>query len=177
MKKYAIALSALSLAVLSGTASASKGDIYFLGAVSDATCDLGVSVGGVVNNTIQLGTTQVNTESTPVKFELKPVNPTAGGCDSLDNTNNVHITFGAYGLSNEGLPSQSGQATDAYVKVFSENSSEAADNNIHIKQGSETRKFKGDVIKSDGAKFKASLMGGAEKGDYHSALAFAVTYM
>ncbi|HFW5422436.1 TPA: fimbrial protein [Salmonella enterica subsp. enterica serovar Wandsworth] len=179
MKKYAIALSAsaLSLALLSGTASASKGDIYFIGAVSDTTCDLEVSVGGMVNNTIQLGVTSVNTEGGDVSFALKPVNPSAGSCASLDNTKNVHITFGSYGLTDEGLPSQNGEAKDAFVKVYSENSSEASDDSIHIKKGSETRKFKGDVIKTEGAKFRALLKGGSQKGDYHSALAFAVTYM
>ncbi|EBW6364251.1 hypothetical protein DPU24_26405 [Salmonella enterica subsp. enterica serovar Oranienburg] len=179
MKKYAIALSAsaLSLALLSGTASASKGDIYFIGAVTDATCDLGVTSGGVVNSTIQLGITSVNTESTPVKFELKPVNPSAQGCVDLEQANEVRISFGAHGLNSDGLPSQSGGATDAYVKVLSLNSSEAADNSIPIKQGSETRKFTGDKIKSDGAQFQASLMGGSQKGDYHSALAFTVVYM
>ncbi|EGB0328382.1 TPA: fimbrial protein PefA [Salmonella enterica subsp. enterica serovar Poona] len=177
MKKYAIALSALSLALLSGTASASKGDIHFVGAVSDSTCDLGVTVGGVVSNTIQLGTTSVNSEGTAVDFDLKPKDATQGGCASLAATNEVVISFGAHGLSDEGLPAQSGLAKDAYVTIYSKNASETATNSVAIKKGNESRKFKGDVIKDTGAQFKASLVGKTMKGDYQSAVAFVVTYM
>ncbi|ECF0162545.1 fimbrial protein PefA [Salmonella enterica] len=174
MKKYAVALSALSLAFLSGTATASKGEVRFLGAVTDTTCDVSVSVGGSVNNMIQLGTTTLNNSGSPVDFTLKANKTTS--CNSLQDNAPVNITFSGP-LTSNGLGIQSGLATDAYVEVKSKNSSTSTDNNIAIKQGSDTRTFKGSDIKGNGATFSAKIVGINEKGDFQSSLAFVVAYM
>lgn len=40
MKKNLLAVSALALAVMSGSALAASGDVQFLGVVTDTTCDV-----------------------------------------------------------------------------------------------------------------------------------------
>lgn len=176
MKKL-LALSALSLALLSGTATASSGDIRFVGAVTDVTCNLVPSINGSVNNVVQLGTASLTTPATPVDFSLK--SDGAGDCATLADDRVVNITF-AGALTDAGLASQSGLAADAYVEIKSKNSSEAAANSLPVTRGSDTRKFTGNLFKTstaDGAQFQAQLVGQTQMGDYQSAIAFVVAYM
>lgn len=174
MKKL-LALSALTLALISGTATASNGEVRFIGAVTDVTCDLVPSVDGNVSNLIQLGTAAVNGDATPVNFSLKSGGD--AGCAALTDTDVVKISF-AGELTDAGLGAQSGLATDAYVTILSKNA--AADNTAIISKGSDTREFAGDLFKDAnavGAQFEATLHGQSEAGDYQSALAFVVAYM
>lgn len=176
MKKL-FALSALSLALLSGTATASTGDIRFVGAVTDVTCNLVPSVNGAVNNVVMLGIASLDTPSAPVDFSLK--SDGLGDCGTLADAGVVNITFGGT-LTDQGLANQSGLATDAYVEIMSKNSSEAADNAIAVTNGSNTRKFTGNLFKSSadaGAQFQAQLVGQTQVGDYQSAISFVVAYM
>lgn len=174
MKKL-LALSALSLALLSGTATASSGDIRFVGAVTDVTCNLVPSVGGSVNNLIQLGTASKTIPATPVDFSLK--SDGKDDCSTIADDRVVNITF-VGPLTDAGLASQSGLAADAYVAITSPNATE--DKTTVISKGSDTRKFTGNLFKTStaaGAQFKAQLHGQTQVGDYQSAIAYVVAYM
>lgn len=176
MKKLLV-LSALSLALLSGTATASSGDIRFVGAVTDVTCNLVPSINGSVNNVVQLGTASLTTPATPVDFSLK--SDGADDCATLADDRVVNITF-VGSLTDAGLASQSGLATDAYVEITSKNSSVSADDAIPVTRSSDTRKFTGNLFKTsaaDGAQFQAQLHGQTQVGDYQSAIAYVVAYM
>lgn len=176
MKKL-FSLSVLSLALLSGNALAGNGEIRFIGAVTDVTCNLVPSVGGSVNNTIQLGTASLTTPATAVDFSLK--SDMAADCSALQDDDVVSIAFMGP-LNDAGLANQSGLATDAIVEIKSVNATAAADNTVVIKQGSDKRAFKGSLFSTAGAagaQFTAQLVGKTEQGDYQSALAFAVSYL
>lgn len=172
MKKTLI-LSALSLALLSGAASAAN-EVRFLGAVTDTTCSLAPSVGGSVNSLVNLGTAGTNASAAPVEFALKA--GTEAGCTALVAGDMVHITFSGP-LDAAGLKAQAGTATDAIVEIKALN--EQSNNANIITSGSDTRVFTGDKFTdstAEGAKYSATLVGKTLPGDYQSALAFAVTY-
>lgn len=176
MKKL-FSLSVLSLVLLSGNALAGNGEIRFVGAVTDVTCNLVPSVGGSVNNTIQLGTASLTTPATAVNFSLK--SDMAADCSTLQDDDVVSIAFMGP-LNDAGLANQSGLATDAIVEIKSVNATAAADNAAIIKQGSDKRAFKGELFSTAGAagaQFTAQLKGKTLQGDYQSAIAFAVSYL
>lgn len=176
MKKL-FSLSVLSLALLSGNALAANGEIRFIGAVTDVTCNLVPSVGGSVNNTIQLGTASLTTPADAVNFSLK--SDMLADCSALQDDDVVNIAFMGP-LNDTGLANQSGLATDAFVEIKSVNATATADNANIIKQGSDKRAFKGSLFSTAGAagaQFTAQLKGKTQQGDYQSALAFVVAYM
>lgn len=174
MKSIA-ALCGLSLAVISSSTVAASGDIRFVGAVTDVTCNVQPSVNGAVNNMVQLGTASLTTPATAVDFSLKSTGD--AGCTSLVSSDVVRIIFSGP-LNMSGLINQSGSATGAMVKIKSVNAS--ADNSVDISQTSTSRSFPGSLFNSttaDGAKFTAQLVGGSAAGDYQSAVAFVVAYL
>lgn len=177
MKKL-FSLSALSLVLLSGNALAANGEIRFVGAVTNVTCNVVPSVNGSTNNVVQLGTASLSTPATAVNFSLK--SDGLNDCDSIEEAGNVVISF-AGSLTEDGLANQSGLATDAFVQIKSVNATETdSENSNAIKSGDDRRTFAGALFKTaaaDGAKFTAQLHGKTAKGDYQSAISFAVAYM
>lgn len=184
MKKSAIILSALSLALLSGTTSAATDDvtpqdnIRFVGAVTAVTCDLEVDVNGSVTNMVQLGTVNKNSTGKDVNFKLKPkADQDPANCDwgtGVGALTQAVIGF-AGPLDAEGLKNQltgSGVATDAYTLITAVN----GDKTTALKQGDATRTFTTADLESEGAQFTAKLQGKDEAGLYQSALAFNVYY-
>ncbi|WP_336285297.1 fimbrial protein PefA [Citrobacter arsenatis] len=170
MKKNLLAVSALALAVMSGSAMAANGEVQFLGVVTDVTCDLIPETGGAVNNLVQLGTVAKNTAGTAVDFTLK-ADGNQAGCQGLTGK----ATIGWAGpFSTTGLKAQSGLATDAWTKISTVNADTTAVQDITSSKLS--TQFDATLLTSDGAKFKAQLNGGAIVGDYQSAAAFVVAY-
>ncbi|MEG2398562.1 MAG: fimbrial protein [Citrobacter sp.] len=171
MKKNLLAVSALALAVMSGSALAANGEVQFLGVVTDTTCDLKPEAGGTVNNLVQLGTVAKNTAGPVVNFALK-ADATQAGCAALTGK----ATIGWSGpFSTTGLKAQSGVASDAWTKIDTVNADGAQVvqniNSTHLSSD-----FKADLLTIDGAKFTAQLNGGGTAGDYQSAAAFVVAY-
>ncbi|MBC6504702.1 fimbrial protein [Citrobacter freundii] len=172
MKKNLLAVSALALAVMSGSAMAAN-EVQFLGVVTDTTCDLTPSVNGSVNGLVQLGSVTKTATGTPVDFALK-ADPTAPGCGTADLQGKV-ATIGWNGPFNtDGLKPQSGTATDAVALIASKNAQTTAIQPItqsHLSAG-----FDASILTTDGAQFTAALKGGAVAGDYQSAAAYVVGY-
>ncbi|HHA7952860.1 TPA: fimbrial protein [Salmonella enterica] len=183
MKKSALAISALSLAMLSGVASATVNDanlnannVRFLGTVTDTTCNLIPYVNGSATNVVNVGTVAKGLDGTAVEFLLKPDGKNQ--CDAIVDTNTpannktAHIAFmGA--LTDTGLANQTGTAVDAYVEIVAINSTQTTD---PITQSDDVRQIAGTTLVTDGAKFTAKLKGGQTVGDYQSAIAYQVSY-
>lgn len=173
MKKQLLAVSALALAVMSGSALAANGDVQFLGVVTDTTCDVNPGVNGAVNNVVQLGTATTNGKAGLVNFSLKP-DMTQAGCQGLTDTNKVTIGWTGSFDSN-GLKAQSGAAKDAWTEIKAIN----ATTPVTITASSLSSEIAGDVFianNGQGATFTAELNGGTMPGDYQGAAAYVVAY-
>ncbi|ECC9924305.1 fimbrial protein PefA [Salmonella enterica subsp. enterica] len=173
MKKNLLAVSALALAVMSGSALAASGDVQFIGVVTDTTCDVNPGVNGSVSNLVQLGTAETGNTGPLVNFSLKP-DMTQSGCQGLTNTNAVTIGW-AGPFDANGLTAQSGTATDAWTEIKHTNATVLTT----ITASSLSSVMTGDVFIANGgqgATFTAQLNGGATAGDYQSAAAYVVAY-
>lgn len=170
MKKNLLVVSALAMAVLSGSAMAANngGEIQFVGSVTDKTCDIVTDVNGATKAAIQLGSVSVSTVGTAVPFSLKLADAT---CDLGTNTSAdftfVSPTLGATGLANNG-----GTATGAWTKLTPKNATAGTD----ISSSHQTATVLVTALKADGAKFEAVLNGGTIAGTYMSQVSFAVAY-
>ncbi|EBF0937227.1 fimbrial protein PefA [Salmonella enterica] len=187
MKKSALAISALSLALLSGAASATVNDsnldannVRFLGTVSQITCNLVPYVNGSATNVVNVGVVSVGTadaytQGAKIPFTLKPDNKNTNqdaGCPAITDTINANISFmGA--LDAKGLNNQSGTAKDSYVSIVATNADE---NTKAVVQGNNVRVVAGKALKEQGAMFTAQLFGGLTAGSYESAIAYQVQY-
>ncbi|EAA2948312.1 fimbrial protein PefA [Salmonella enterica] len=181
MKKNLLAVSALALAVMSGSALAAPngGDIQFIGTVTDTTCDIVPEANGAVNSVVQLGNVATSTtaagsgsdQGAVVNFALKPK---AGSTCNPANMTNAAFAFSGP-LEVTGLAPQSGSATDAMVKLRAVNATGGAhDINKTTSVSEVTLTDLNDPAK--GAQFSAQLIGGAQAGDYRSAVAYVVSY-
>ncbi|MFB2832056.1 fimbrial protein, partial [Aeromonas jandaei] len=120
MKKLLIAAAiTISFAGAVNTASASNGDVQFIGAVTSVTCDLQPEVSGAVGATVQLGTVEASGTGSAVEFSLKTVAGQAG-CASLTGKT-ATITW-AGNLTSNGLGNTGGKANDAWVELKGVNS-------------------------------------------------------
>lgn len=180
MKKRLLTVSALALAVLSGSAMAgpNSGEVNFLGVVTDTTCDIVADSNGSVTNLIQLGTVTTSTNANNgsdkgavVDFALKPK---AGNTCTFGAATNANISFKG-NLGAAGVTNQNGTATDAMVKLTSVNANNAGD----ITSANNTAEVPvtnlADSTKA-GATFQAQLIGGVTAGDFDSTVAYVVTY-
>lgn len=182
MKKHLLTVSALALAVMSGSAlAANGGDVQFIGTVTDTTCDIVPEANGAVSNVVQLGNVATSTaaaaagdtsnQGTVVNFALKPKAGTT--CNPAGMTNASFAFAGP--LEVTGLAPQSGAATDAMVKLSAVNATGGAhDINKTQSVSQVTLTDLNDAAK--GAQFSAQLIGGAQAGDYNSAVAYVVAY-
>ncbi|EJH8995745.1 hypothetical protein NF634_002873 [Salmonella enterica] len=183
MKKSVFAMSVLSLALLSGAASANVNDsnldannVRFLGTVSQITCNLVPHVNGSATNVVNVGVVSVNSPGSEIPFSLKldgKNTDATTGCPAIQDATTANISFmGA--LNEKGLTNQTGTATDSHVEILAKNNNDAK--TTHIVQSDNMRSVAGKALKADGAKFTAKLVGGATAGSYESAIAYQVQY-
>ncbi|ECB6686736.1 hypothetical protein DSB34_23535 [Salmonella enterica subsp. enterica] len=188
MKKSVLAMSALSLALVSGVATAAVNDtnldannVRFLGSVSQITCNLVPHVNGSATNIVNVGIVPVGMAGAPssgteVPFTLKMDGKNADattGCPAIDDAVTANISFmGA--LDDKGLANQSGTASDSYVEIVAKNTSD--NKTAVLVQGDNMRSVAGDALAAEGAKFTAKLRGGTNAGSYESAIAYQVQY-
>ncbi|EMI7380130.1 hypothetical protein V6973_004075 [Salmonella enterica] len=188
MKKSVFAMSVLSLALLSGAASANVNDsnlgannVRILGTVSQITCNLVPHVNGSVTNVVNVGVVPVGSAATPsagleipfsLKIDGKNTDGTTG-CPAIKDAITANISFmGA--LNDKGLTNQSGTASDSYVEIVAKNSNDSK--TTALVQGDNVRTVAGTELVANGAQFTAKLRGGATAGSYESAIAYQVQY-
>lgn len=168
MKKLMI-VSAVTMAMATGTAMASQGDIQFFGNVTEVTCDVTPESGGRVANMVQLGTVKKGMTGESVDLVLK-ASSNGGDCAQLGGKMAVIAWNG--NLTSDGIGAQGGAAQDAYVILKPANgNSDAA-----ITSASNSAEFDAEKASTDGFKFTAQLKGGQTPGDFQTAAAYAVTY-
>lgn len=122
MKKISLILMAMSaMAVMSVQADENSGELHFVGAVSDITCNIKVLVGGVPSSFIQLGSMSADgSGATAVNFSLVSDNPVC-----LDKIS-ANVGWQSFQLTSEGLGNGSGTATGAVVKLTADNGANTA---------------------------------------------------
>lgn len=170
MKKI-FACTLIALGCMAGTAQAATGDVRFVGAVTDTTCDLVPEVSGSINNLIQLGTAAIDGKAGLKEFSLT-LNPTQEGCTALPDDKVATISWSGP-LNANGLTNQSGAATDAWVNIKTVNATGAQKD---INGTDHAADFTGAALKAKGAAFTAELNGGKVPGEFASAAAFVVAY-
>lgn len=148
MKKLAIATLVMG-AMASGAALANTGEVQFIGAVTDTTCNISPEVGGALKNTIELGTMlTTDTAGTEVAFKLVPDTK-----ECLDKTS-ASVGWQSAGFNSMGLTNMKGDATGASIKLVAVNSKVA---NTAITGNQQNIEF-GDGATAIGAfEFKAQM--------------------
>lgn len=175
MKKQFLAVSALALAVISGSALAAPQDVQFVGVVTDMTCDIKPEVNGTTGNYVQLGSVKASTTGSDIQFALKADAGTgANSCGTMAANKTATVSWiGSFDAN--GLTANSGAATDAVALIKTVNSSAAQQ--VTMTSGANEADFNAaNLTNGTGLKFTAALKGGAQKGDYISSAAFLVQY-
>lgn len=180
MKKGIIA-SVIALSMASGMAHAAgqTGEVQFIGAVTQNTCDIVPEIDGAMSkNVIDLGTVVPNTLDANLvykDFALKAKDSTQQGC--LDfNTKTATISWASAAFNPQGLGVTSGSATDAVVLMKTVNDKANAQALITSANNQDIEFNGSDLTNGVGFKFKAALKGGQVIGDFRSAAAFTVAY-
>ncbi|EIP0297783.1 fimbrial protein [Salmonella enterica] len=156
----------------SGVASANTGEVQFIGAVTDTTCNINPEVDGIMKSTIQLGTMKLDgTGAQDVHFNLVPDSK-----DCLDKTS-ASVGWQSAGFDNNGLVNMKGDATGASIELVAVNSKTANEKVTFNKQNIEF----GDGATAIGKfEFKTKLVktssGNATAGTVISSAAYAVAY-
>ncbi|EAT8962729.1 fimbrial protein [Salmonella enterica] len=175
MKKQFLAVSALALAVMSGSALAAPQDVQFVGAVTDATCNIKPEVGGTTGNYVQMGTVaKGGVQQTGIPFTLKAVPGTGNNACTLTGMSTASVSW-VGNFDSDGLKAQSGAAYDAKAIIEPVN----AKANAPITNANTTSEFDSNKLTAtnpDGLQFTAKLKGGSQAGDYVSSAAFVVAY-
>ncbi|ECN9266965.1 fimbrial protein [Salmonella enterica subsp. enterica serovar Typhimurium] len=113
MKKIIVA-SALALGLMSNVASANTGEVQFIGAVTDQTCNIYPEVDGVIKSTIDLGTMKPDGSGTKeVNFRLIP-DPSEADC--LTKTH-ASVGWQSAGFNSAGLINMKGDATGVAIEL------------------------------------------------------------
>lgn len=174
MKKQFLAVSALALAVMSGSALAAPQDVQFVGTVTDVTCDIKPEVGGTTGNYVQLGSVTAGQAGSEELFTLK-ADAGAGpnSCGALVANKTATVSW-LGGFDGTGLTAKTGTATDAHALITTVNAS--GQQVLMTSTTTEADFNAANLTNGTGLQYKAQLKGGTQLGDYISSAAFLVTY-
>lgn len=174
MKKQFLAVSALALAVMSGSALAAPQDVQFVGTVTDVTCDIKPEVGGTTGNYVQLGNVTAGQTGNAELFTLKADGGTGpGSCGTLVTNKTATVSW-IGGFNGEGLTAKTGTATDAVAIITTVNST---GQQVAMTSTTNEAEFNAaNLTNGTGLQYKAQLKGGTKLGDYISSAAFLVQY-
>lgn len=172
MKKQFLAVSALTLAVLSGSALAAPQDVQFVGVVTDVTCDIKPEVNGTTGNYVQLGSVSANGTGADTFFTLK-ADGSANNCGSAVVGKTATVSW-IGDFNGEGLTATSGAAIDAVALITTVNAT--GQSQVTVTSAGTEAAFDAANLTNAGLQYKANLKGGTEVGDYISSAAFLVQY-
>lgn len=155
MKKLILGSAILAVLGMSANAMAvpNTGTVNFVGAVSSATCEIGLQDSAGQNMTnVNLGTIASNaTGGTAINFKLVPQDQTC-----LTKTA-ASVTWTSPTLSANGLDNAAANGTNAFVNLLTTNATGVVGNQRNIKQGQTA--------------FEYSVTGGIKSFDFQAALA------
>ncbi|HBA9300925.1 TPA: hypothetical protein J1342_004588, partial [Escherichia coli] len=155
-----------------GVNAAQNGQITFLGAVTQDTCDLSPEVNGAGANQIDLGTVKIGASGTAVDFSLVKNSEPSNTCAGIIDGKTAKISFMG-NLTSQGVENQGGSATGAYAVLVAKN---AQTPNSEIKAGQDSVTFDATKLNNDGFQFSAELKPGQTAGDFRSVVSYAVAY-
>ncbi|EPB4371618.1 fimbrial protein PefA [Citrobacter freundii] len=173
MKKQFLAVSALALAVMSGSALAAPQDVQFVGTVTDVTCDIKPEVGGTTGNYVQLGNVTAGQTGSEELFTLK-ADGASNNCATTVAGKTATVSW-IGGFNGEGLTAKTGTATDAVAVITTVNAT--SQNQVVMNSTTTEAEFNAaNLTNGTGLQYKAQLKGGTKLGDYISSAAFLVQY-
>ena len=173
MKKQFLAVSALALAVMSGSALAAPQDVQFVGTVTDVTCDIKPEVNGTTGNYVQLGNVNKGQTGAEMLFALKADAGTGNVCSTAVAQKTATVSW-LGGFDGTGLTAKTGTATDAHALITTVNAS--GQQVLMTSTTTEADFNAANLTNGTGLQYKAQLKGGTQLGDYISSAAFLVTY-
>ncbi|EDT0233585.1 fimbrial protein PefA [Salmonella enterica] len=176
MKKQFLAVSALALAVMSGSALAAPQDVQFVGTVTEVTCDIKPEVNGTTGNYVQLGNVAKGVTGGAMEFALKADAGTGNGSCGATSAGKTATVSWIGGFNSEGLTSKTGTATDAVALISTVNASGLSPVVAMTSTTNEAEFNAANLSNGTGLKYKAQLKGGQQAGDYISSAAFLVQY-
>ena len=173
MKKQFLAVSALALAVMSGSALAAPQDVQFVGTVTDVTCDIKPEVNGTTGNYVQLGNVTKGQTGSDTLFALK-ADAASKGCGAAVAGKTATVSW-IGDFNKDGLVAKSGAAFDALALISTTNAQ--GQNQVTLTNSGTEATFDAESLTDGtGLKYKANLKGGQELGEYISSAAFLVQY-
>lgn len=178
MKKQFLAVSALALAVMSGSALAAPQDVQFVGTVTDVTCDIKPEVNGTTGNFVQLGNVKKGQTGAVTLFALKAdagSSTDPNSCGSLVANKTATVSW-IGGFNTEGLTPKTGTATDAVALISTVNASGQTQEVAMTSTTNEADFNAANLTNGTGLQYKAQLKGGQQVGEYISSAAFLVQY-
>lgn len=173
MKKLLIVSAmAIGMSGVVSTASANTGEVQFIGAVTDTTCNINPEVDGVMKSTIQLGTMKLDgTGAQMVNFNLVP------DTDECLEKTNASVGWQSAGFDNNGLVNMKGDATGASIELVAINSTTPNEKVTFNKQNIEFGDGANGIGKFQfAAQLVKSSAGNATPGTVISSAAYAVAY-
>ncbi|HFG4856833.1 TPA: fimbrial protein [Salmonella enterica] len=173
MKKlFIVPAVAIGMFGVVNTVSANTGEVQFIGAVTDTTCNINPEVGGVMKSTIQLGTMKLDgTGAQSVNFSLVPDKE-----ECLEKTS-ASVGWQSAGFDNNGLVNMKGDATGASIELVAINSKTANEKVTFNKQNIEFGDGTNAIGKFEfSAKLVKNTAGNATPGTVISSAAYAVAY-
>lgn len=173
MKKQFLAVSALALAVMSGSALAAPQDVQFVGTVTDVTCDIKPEVGGTTGNYVQLGSVTAGQTGSEELFTLKADGASNNCATTVAGKTATVSWIGSF--NGQGLTAKTGTATDAVAVITTVNAT--SQNQVVMTSTTNEAEFNAaNLTNGTGLQYKAQLKGGTKLGDYISSAAFLVQY-
>lgn len=164
---------AISLFSAISAQAAPSGTVTFTGAVTAATCNTGISVGGSPAPSFQVnvGSVAPSTTGTPVTFGIVS-QAVGGGVCTASGTADVY--WSSASMSASGINNHSGSAVGSHVVLASAPSTGTA--TTVTAANTQTTFPNADVVASSGMQFTAQLVGGSTAGNYHSTATYNVVY-
>lgn len=173
MKKlFIVSAIAIGMFGIVNTVSANTGEVQFIGAVTDTTCNINPEVDGFMKSTIQLGTMKLDgTGAQAVNFNLVP------DTDECLAKTNASVGWQSAGFDNNGLVNMKGDATGASIELVAVNSKTANEKVTFNKQNIEFGNGTDAIGKFEfTAKLVKSTAGNATPGTVISSASYAVAY-
>ncbi|MDR9891415.1 fimbrial protein [Pseudenterobacter timonensis] len=171
MKQITASAIAMSLLVLANSATANTGQVEFIGAVTDQTCNIYPEVGGLIKSTIDLGTMKTDgTGAQEVNFKLVPDTQ-----ECLEKTS-ASVGWQSAGFNAAGLANMKGDATGAAIELIAVNSKSANEKVTFNKQNIEFENASGIGAFEFKTKMVKSGTAAATPGTVIATASYAVAY-
>ncbi|WP_145839425.1 fimbrial protein [Shewanella algae] len=170
--KIATIAAAVSLLSVASVQAAPTGTVTFTGAVTAATCDTSITVGGVPtpSGQVNVGSVAPSATGTAVTFEIVSEASGGGVCTA---SGTADVFWSSASMSTVGIDNHTGSAVGSHVVLTSAPTSGTA---VAITAANTQATFPNADVIGNGMPFTAQLVGGATAGNYYSTATYNVVY-